>query len=196
MKSRTVATPGYRQQQPTRRSDVRERGGSVAWEWVSPVVTGVLGVAGIGGTVWAASLARRAHIDVARAQAEAEARRLLRAEKREVYGRALQRLNELAANCIAVASLTDKVEVKPGPQSIEDDLGEASRRHSALLSEVHQMQGELAVIASTSITSAFAAAVYATNKLEMGGSHDLYLVALEELTSTMRGDLYVLNTIP
>jgi hypothetical protein len=68
-------------------------GDLVPWEWLAPVATAVVGVAGITGTVRAASVSRRAQIEVARlAQVQA-----LLIEKRTVYAEFLRTAEEIVS---------------------------------------------------------------------------------------------------
>ncbi|WP_033661798.1 hypothetical protein [Salinispora vitiensis] len=63
----------------------------MAWEWLGPVTTAVVGVAGVAGTVWTASSGRRHQIDLTKAQGAISLAVSLAAEKRLVYAKFLQR---------------------------------------------------------------------------------------------------------
>jgi hypothetical protein len=68
---------------------------SVAWEWLAPVVTGVVGVAGIVGSVWTAESGRRGQAQALRRQAEGEDVRSYRAEKRMLFAKVLYEVTTL-----------------------------------------------------------------------------------------------------
>ncbi|MGK5741539.1 hypothetical protein [Micromonospora sp. URMC 103] len=57
----------------------------MAWEWLNPVTTAVVAVTGVAGTVWAATVGRRAQTEVAKAQSDATLRLALLEEKRLLY---------------------------------------------------------------------------------------------------------------
>lgn len=62
----------------------------MAWEWLGPVTTAVVGVAGVAGTVWTAHAGRRHQLDAAKTQGAISVAVALAAEKRLVYVRFLQ----------------------------------------------------------------------------------------------------------
>jgi hypothetical protein len=68
---------------------------AVAWEWLTPVVTGVVGVAGIIGSVWTAESGRRSQADALRRQAEGEGVRSYRAKKRALFAKVLHEVTTL-----------------------------------------------------------------------------------------------------
>lgn len=64
--------------------------GWMAWEWLGPVTTAVIGVAGVAGTVWTAYSGRRHQIELTKVQGVINISVSLAAEKRMVYARFLQ----------------------------------------------------------------------------------------------------------
>ncbi|RUL93694.1 hypothetical protein [Verrucosispora sp. FIM060022] len=62
----------------------------MAWEWLGPVTTAVVGVAGVAGTVWTAHAGRRHQLEAMKAQGTIGVAVALAAEKRMVYARFLQ----------------------------------------------------------------------------------------------------------
>ncbi|MER5701430.1 hypothetical protein ABT023_05655 [Micromonospora sp. NPDC002296] len=62
----------------------------MAWEWLGSVMTAVVGVAGVAGTVWTAHAGRRHQLDAVKAQGVISMAVALAAEKRLIYARFLQ----------------------------------------------------------------------------------------------------------
>lgn len=72
----------------------------MAQEWIAPIITGLVGVAGIAGTGFAAYVQRRAQVEVTTAQQTYETRVRREADKREAYERFLDAHDSLHSRVV------------------------------------------------------------------------------------------------
>jgi len=83
----------------------------MAWEWVAPVCTASVGVAGIAATYWTGRQARRATVEQVAIQRENTLQDRVRNEKREAYIGYLEATNEARRTAMSIATLLDDPEV-------------------------------------------------------------------------------------
>ncbi|MEW2141579.1 hypothetical protein AB0869_02045 [Micromonospora vinacea] len=174
-------------------------------EWMGPVVTGAVGIAGIGGTVLSAVLTRRTQVEVT----DAASRHALLVEKRQLYARFLRimedahesagemrevadGLDQLAAKLVAAGELTDAVR-----QDLKQSLAGLSAKNESMkqalqasFAEMKRVRAEISLLADAEINLQVARAVtvmmaYAARR----GEGSAVTEALVGLASVMRRDV-------
>ncbi|MDW3850327.1 hypothetical protein NMK34_27305 [Micromonospora sp. BRA006-A] len=123
----------------------------MAWEWVSPLLTAAVGVAGIAGGAWTASEGRKSQAELLHRQADGEARREIRAEKRALYARALGELMAFAEASVRHRNFEEK------GFTLEDgftEADEAFEKRKAQLLTVGLVAAEVAVVAGLEVAQA------------------------------------------
>ena len=132
----------------------------MAWEWLGPTATAVVGVAGIVGTVTAAALARRAQVEVARM---APVTATLN-EKRALYAKYLRTVEDMVDQVGALAkirerrellSATDEETDAPTRQDELNSLGahlvEANDKLPAAVAELARLRAEVSLLGGQSL---------------------------------------------
>jgi hypothetical protein len=110
----------------------------MAWDWVSPLVTGLIGVAGIAGTYFGAAVQRRGQLDAITVEQEHARRERYRGEKREAFLRFLEAHDELVSSAKrmreAVRSQQD-IEAKRAEMNSADKMLQSGRNRLALYAD-------------------------------------------------------------
>jgi hypothetical protein len=179
----------------------------MAWEWLGSVATAFVGIAGIAGTVWGASVGRRAQLDVVHAQIEADGRRRLYLDKRELYAKILHHLEEYAVGNYNVGragqtiqSLKDRLagmeESHPARPDLQQQISAANERgveaveaaHAQTM-QFHRLRSELAVVAGPSVSDQVAELGPVINKIEESLQYTEYRERVTVLAMTLHRDL-------
>ncbi|WP_167537055.1 hypothetical protein [Micromonospora terminaliae] len=179
----------------------------MTWEWLAPTTTAVVGLAGIAGTVAAASLARRTQIETARMASVNE----LLQEKRVLYAKylraaedfrdasvELRRLNE--AKAAMMARLGDHLDLgdEPIPQELKVEISALAARAQEMQKDLHaseknlrRLRAELSVIGGTalSIIAVTLETKLAAAALGTAEDHDELTNAMSNLTAAMHADV-------
>jgi hypothetical protein len=176
----------------------------MAWEWLTPVATSAVGVAGIVGTVWGATAGRKTQIDVARIHADAERSRRFDADKREIYGRVLYIVHQFEEASYEVWLSAERREAaeKLAPPSegdgsrgrkVSDDVLNrqvtALKNLAKLLSEFNRVGAEVAVVAGPTVADKVAKMIPAFRTIRETGKYEAYREATKQLVLTLNGDL-------
>ncbi|MFJ6195767.1 hypothetical protein [Micromonospora sp. NPDC092111] len=122
--------------------------GGMAWDWLAPVVTGVVGVVGIAGSVWTAASARRSQAEVLRDQVEAESRRAYLADKRVTYARLLSELTTYVHTSVQQKNHQPHAEANPEEVARYNQLLE---ENSGQMITVGQVIAEAELIAEPAV---------------------------------------------
>ncbi|GAA2186136.1 hypothetical protein [Micromonospora lupini] len=160
----------------------------MAWEWIAPVVTGVVGVAGIAGSVWTAASARRSQSEVLRRQHDGESRRQHQQDKQALYIKILTELTNEMELSLRCRVLRDKVD------PTEEQLTELRSLHDQHLKQmllVGRLRAEVAVIAGPAMTDEFRKAVRTVGNVGAMDAPNVSGVnaAVAELAAAMHSDL-------
>jgi hypothetical protein len=134
---------------------------------VAAITTGVVGIAGIGGTLWSG-----------KRNINAENERARRAEKRLIYARCLAGLGDLAA-----ASAMDK-SMKENPSSSRATLDDAGKGHMTAYTHATNLYFELMLIAPSTVHDLAYKATTAANHTEKNVG-----TLIGALKEAMRADL-------
>ncbi|MET8200298.1 hypothetical protein ACWEOS_31090 [Micromonospora taraxaci] len=174
-------------------------------EWLGPVVTGAVGVAGIGGTILSAVLTRRTQVEVT----DAASLNALLVEKRQLYARFLRIMEdayEAAGEMREVADELDRMTAKlVGAGELTDTLRQELKRDLERLSakkewmqqgressfgELKRVRAEISLLAGAALNMQVARAI----TLVMGygarrGEASEVSEALVDVASAMRSDV-------
>ncbi|WP_091309445.1 hypothetical protein [Micromonospora chersina] len=140
----------------------------MTWEWLAPTATAVVGLAGIAGTVGAATLARRTQIETARMAAV----NALLQEKRALYARYLHaaedfrdastellRLNEAKDAMLERLRSHLDLDDQPIPDELKAEISVLASRAEVMQRDLHasekhlrRLRAELAVIGGTALS--------------------------------------------
>lgn len=174
----------------------------VAWDWLASVSTGVVGVAGIAGTLWAANIGRKTQLESARHQATAEDRRIERADKRALYAKLLHHAETTENNARVVWTLERQFgDDEPTPEQLEisgllegwTELGSILTQHSKTLKEqitqLRQLVAETLVVGSQEVGSAAASLPTKLATVYEEGEVYAWAMAYSDLMDAMRRDL-------
>ncbi|PZF98405.1 hypothetical protein [Micromonospora deserti] len=161
----------------------------MAWEWLSPVTTGAVGLAGIFGSVWTAASARRSQERVLGHQLDSEARRQLRMDKQALYIKTLD-------------VFTSAVELSIRRTSLEGEAEQSSEKRTEILElqdkqlshfmAIGRFRSEIALLAGSAMSAEYSKAVDAIGEFtRQGQKGDVKQVtlALAGLTIAMHKDL-------
>ncbi|MFI2711224.1 hypothetical protein ACH495_13965 [Micromonospora sp. NPDC018662] len=135
----------------------------MAWEWVGPVTTCVVGVAGVAGTVWTAGRSRTAQLEAMRIQGESQRTHALTAEKRVIYAKYLRCAEMSIDSTDRLKRLVEKLQnLKSNPSETQESeelvqlrkLAEAEHEQSDSHDrELAALRAEIAVIGGPLIGS-------------------------------------------
>jgi hypothetical protein len=163
--------------------------GSMAWEWLPPVATGVVGVAGIVGSAWTAASARRSQADILRHQFDGESRRQYQADKQALY---IKILDELTT--VVELSIRRIVLEKKGDATDEElaELRSVVDKHVRQMMVVGRLRAEVAVLAGPAMAAEYSKMTGVVGAFIRGnkdGAIKEVTAALAVLTETMHADL-------
>ncbi|MEU8255886.1 hypothetical protein AB0C06_16695 [Micromonospora inaquosa] len=157
----------------------------MAWEWLGPVATGVVGIAGIAGSGWAAVAGQRSQVELVRHQLDGEAKRQHHAERQALFIRVM---NELTA----LMNLAIRKRAREGGNADETlgDLPALNESYRQQIVVVRRMQAEVAVIAGPKIAEAFRQVPSCITKYvqKAADTRDM-TTALDKLSEAMHRDL-------
>ncbi|MFI1193056.1 hypothetical protein ACH4T9_07300 [Micromonospora sp. NPDC020750] len=161
----------------------------MAWEWLGPVATGVVGIAGIVGSVWTAASARRSQAESLRSQSNAESRQAFRADKQALYTRVLHELTTFVETSVRRKALTA---AKATTDEELDELRSVVDAHSKQMLVVGRLRAEVAVVAGPALADevrrvAVKLIAISDGKGDVDGAPDV----LAELIEAMHADLKV-----
>ncbi|WP_147252674.1 hypothetical protein [Micromonospora endolithica] len=178
----------------------------MAWEWLGPTATAVVGVAGITGTVVAAALTRRAQVEAARI---APAHSLL-ADKRVLYAKFLRSAEDQKDSALKLSKIRLQLQefrteveafedsAQEPPQSLVErverlvqevsDVDVQIRSHEG---ELRRLSAEIAVVGGRELHGGTekVRAAYADWITEKGGTLQSASHALRELAALMHQDV-------
>ncbi|MEV4638325.1 hypothetical protein AB0J80_13340 [Actinoplanes sp. NPDC049548] len=166
----------------------------MAWEWLGPVATGVVGVVGVLGTTLTAALGRRTQLDLARVQAAAENRRALMLDKRSLYAKLLHQAEtnfNLALRESAIRGLAAEAEDAYSKRLVE--VADEGMREATALQRLRLEVGIVGGIEIEDHTASFALRIQqlagATSEVERGRLIDEASDLLSALTRALHADL-------
>ncbi|MER7439590.1 hypothetical protein [Micromonospora avicenniae] len=173
----------------------------MAWEWLAPVSTGAVGVAGIIGTIWGSVISSRTQLSASRLQSAAETQRLLHADKRAIFAKMLYQLETLADTAYDAWGRNKDV------AEFDSQMGDASeqrheqelalvreqrdqlKRYVDLRIEANKLHAEVAVLAGPEIHDLVNATLAGCAKIREQGKRTSYTTALNKLAFAMHQDL-------
>jgi hypothetical protein len=179
----------------------------MAWEWLAPVVTGGVGVAGIVGAVWGATRGGQTQITLAHVQAEAEFKRRFFADRRELYAKVLHCLEDLADSaielelrqkhhdrCKAAQSELPKSDLLSASRAEDvdrasEEAGIALLQYRATVVATRRLRSELAIVAGQEMADKLQLVSVATLKIVRDSQIEEYHHSLLALTQAMHDDL-------
>lgn len=103
----------------------------MAWEWVGPAVTGLVGVAGITGTFWASRQSASTQIDLLRQQHLEDRRAELRTDRRRLYSQLLGDLNLIATNVDVILNLRPRAFIDVTDSKVELGMSQEDAEREA-----------------------------------------------------------------
>ncbi|MBE1485225.1 hypothetical protein [Plantactinospora soyae] len=161
----------------------------MAWEWLSPVATGVVGLAGIVGSVWTAASARRSQERVLNDQFDSEARRQLRVDKQALYIKTLDVFTSAVETSIRRSSLERAVEQSPEQVA---EIRELTDKQLSQFMAIGRLRSEIAVLAGLAMSAEYQRVVSVVGEFtRQGQKGDVKEVtaALAGLSMVMHEDL-------
>jgi hypothetical protein len=158
----------------------------VAWEWVTPVATGVVGVAGIVGNVWTATSGRRSQAELLRGQLDGESRRAYRADKQALYSKALHELTLFMETSFRMGKLVKGLNLHDEAPA---DFVSAAEAMSAQMIGVTRLRAEVAVVAGPKLGKRIGDIIYWCSVFAEGKGDGTVSPLLDDLTKAMHADL-------
>ncbi|MFI7519147.1 hypothetical protein [Micromonospora globbae] len=146
----------------------------MAWEWIGPTATAVVGVAGIAGAVLSARVSRSAQLDVAKmSQVHA-----LTERKRELYAEVLLNLDE-GVRCVVslrrlVSTFAEREQTKnvsPDGQAdkLREEIAACSKRLEDVINALRRAHSTAAVLSDSPVSELIAEALIALVRFAEGG---------------------------